>query len=73
MKLVKYRDAGMSTYTYFWNNESNHTVSPYFDTESEALSWATDKGYEIGTLEEQQEFAKKRNDPWDDWKAIKDL
>ena len=73
MKLVKYRDAGMNTYTYFWKNEENHTVSPYFDTDREALSWATEKGYEVGTLEDQEAFAKKRNDPWDQWKSSKDI
>ena len=30
-----------------------------------------DKGYEESTLEKQQEFAKKRNYEWDQWKPIK--
>lgn len=64
MKLVKYRDAGMNTHTYFWKNDNNSTISPYFDTDKEALSWATEKGYEVGTLEEQSEFETKRNYPW---------
>lgn len=39
MTLVKYRDAGMNTYTYFYKNEQNHTISPYFDSEKEAEEW----------------------------------
>jgi L-arabinose isomerase len=37
--LVKYRDAGMSTYTYFWKNEQERVVSPFFDSEKEAYDW----------------------------------
>jgi hypothetical protein len=29
--------------------------------------------YELASHEEQQEWAKRRNDPWDDWKASKDI
>ena len=29
--------------------------------------------YEESTHEKQQEFARKRNDPWDEWKASKDI
>ena len=39
MRLVKYRDAGMSTYTYFWVNESERLSSPFFDSEKDALDW----------------------------------
>jgi|TARA_R110000868_G_scaffold251994_1_gene508688 hypothetical protein len=39
MKLIEYRDAGMSTYTYFYVNEDNRTVSPFFNSEKEALTW----------------------------------
>lgn len=39
MELVKYRDAGMRSYTYFYVNSSKRTVSPYFDTEEEAEQW----------------------------------
>ena len=38
MELIKYRDAGMSTYTYFWTIDKR-VVSPYFDSETEALDW----------------------------------
>jgi len=39
MTLVKYRDAGMHTHTYFYVNQSNSTVSPFFDSEEEAKQW----------------------------------
>ena len=39
MTLVKYRDAEMSTYTYFYVNENQRMVSPFFDSEQEALEW----------------------------------
>jgi hypothetical protein len=37
-KLIKYRDAGMSTYTYFWTIDGR-VVSPYFDDETTAKEW----------------------------------
>ena len=71
MKLIKYRDAGMNTYTYFWARDSGGMISPFFDTEAEATVWAdnilagaqhvSDKGYEESTHEKQAEFARKRN------------
>lgn len=39
MKLIKYRDAGMHTYTYFWVSENNKVISSYFDTEEKAEQW----------------------------------
>ena len=39
MKLVKYRDAGMHTYTYFWISNDQRIVSGYFDTEQDANAW----------------------------------
>lgn len=39
MKLVKYRDAGMHTYTYFYIDSDERVASPYFDSESEAEAW----------------------------------
>jgi plasmid maintenance system antidote protein VapI len=30
--------------------------------DSEALSWMSDKGYQLSTHEKQQEFAEKRNE-----------
>lgn len=38
LELVKYRDAGMNTYTYFWV-DGHKTVSPFFDSEKEAKEW----------------------------------
>ena len=37
-KLIKYRDAGMNSYTYFWTI-NGRVVSPYFDHENEAKEW----------------------------------
>lgn len=86
MKLIRYRDAGMHTHTYFWTDSNHRVASPYFDTEQKAQEWynnnltplilaaknMSDKGYELSTLEKQAEFAKNRNYPeWDEWKAIK--
>ena len=39
MKLIKYRDAGMHTYTYFYINEDEKVASPYFDSQEEAERW----------------------------------
>ena len=39
LTLVKYRDAGMNTYTYFWKNEEERVASPFFDSEKEAHEW----------------------------------
>jgi len=62
VKLIKYRDAGMSTYTYFWvREEGSGVISPYFDSEEQALTWA--KEDKLCSHEEAEEFAKKRNYP----------
>ena len=37
-KLIQCRDAGMSTYTYFWTINKK-IVSPYFDSEQQAKEW----------------------------------
>jgi hypothetical protein len=37
-KLIKYRDAGMNTHTYFWSI-NGRCVSPYFDNEDQAKEW----------------------------------
>ncbi len=39
MKLIKYRDAGMNTYTYFWIDVMGQIVSPFFDDEDAAHKW----------------------------------
>ena len=64
MKLIRYRDAGMNTHTYFWKNSDDRIASPYFDTEQEAQEWYGDKVTEL-------EFEENRNYEWDEWKAIK--
>ena len=52
MRLIKYRDAGLATYTYFWvRGESGGVISPFFDSEKEAQDWARED--KLGTLEEQ--------------------
>ena len=69
MKLIRYRDAGMNTYTYFWKNSEHRVASPYFDTEREAQEWAGDK---LTALDDPKriEFEEKRNYEWDEWKPI---
>ena len=48
MKLIKYRDAGMSTYTYFWVRESGSgVISPYFDSEEQANDWKDLEEYKL--------------------------
>ena len=48
--LVKYRDAGMPTHTYFWKNEEERIVSPFFDSEQDAYQW----------IKTQDEYDKRR-------------
>jgi hypothetical protein len=43
MKLIKYRDIGMQSYTYFWKNEKEQIVSPFFNNETEAMAWTNEK------------------------------
>ena len=43
MELVKYRDAGMSTYTWFWVDSLGNIRSPFFDTEDQAQEWMQEK------------------------------
>jgi len=60
--LIKYRDAGMATYTYFWKNETNNVVSPFFNSEAEALAWEKVEKPEPRILDdaraEDEEFAR---------------
>lgn len=46
--LIKYRDSGMHTYTYFWVTAKHTVISPYFDTEHEALEWKEGLNNESG-------------------------
>ena len=43
LELIKYRDIGMPTYTYFWKNEHGQMVSPFFDSEADAMGWTKEK------------------------------
>jgi hypothetical protein len=43
MQLIKYRDIGMQTYTYFWKNDNDQIASPFFDSEAEAMAWTNEK------------------------------
>lgn len=43
MELVKYRDAGMNTYTWFWINQQRKICSPFFDSEDQAQNWMQEK------------------------------
>ena len=48
MKLIQYRDAGMSTYTYFWvKEEGRGVISPYFNSEKEANDWLELEMYKL--------------------------
>jgi len=44
-ELIRYRDAGMPTYTYFWTIDKK-VISPYFDSEKEAEDWMELKKYQ---------------------------
>ena len=43
MNLVKYRDAHMADYIWFWVNHSEEAISPSFNTEGEALEWLNEQ------------------------------
>jgi hypothetical protein len=58
MELIQYRDAGMNTYTYFYKNEKNQTISPFFNSEREARDWLELKKYQA---EAQSLCTSKRN------------
>jgi len=38
-ELIKYRDAGMHTYTFFWVDEQKRHFGPFFNTEEQAKDW----------------------------------
>jgi len=33
----------MQSYTYFWKNEKEQIVSPFFNNETEAMAWTNEK------------------------------
>ena len=41
--------------------------------EGEKITVDDSIGYELSTHEKHQEFEKKRNCPWDEWKSTKDI
>jgi hypothetical protein len=43
IELIKYRDIGMASYTYFWKNSNDNIVSPFFNSEAEAMEWSNEK------------------------------
>jgi len=71
IELIKYRDAGMNSYTYFWKDENHHTVSPYFDTEAEAMDWAKEEKADPKILDDERAFDEvwaemERKQTWKD-------
>lgn len=42
MKLIKYRDAGLPTYTFFWVTNQCKVIGPYFESEAAAVQWLKD-------------------------------
>ena len=64
MELIKYRDAGMSTYTYFWIDQHKRVCSPYFNTTDEAMDWSTteiDLIARDNAIAEDEEFKRIQN------------
>jgi hypothetical protein len=60
MRLIKYRDAGMHTYTYFWVGDSNRVISPFFDSDIKATKWYNQQLTELrqnGTTDIRREMA----------------
>ena len=56
-KLVKYKDAGLPTYTYFWTVD-DLVVGPYFDNEESANKWLDERLLEL-RLQSHQESSDK--------------
>jgi len=67
MKLIRYRDAGMHTYTYFWADSNHRVISPYFDREEDAKEWAGDK---LTALDDPKriEFEEKREESLEEYR-----
>ena len=64
MELIKYRDAGMATYTYFWTDQHKRVCSPYFNSADEAMDWTNNRP-DLQTREdaiaEDEEFQRIQN------------
>jgi|LakMenEpi03Aug12_release.lakeMendotaPanAssembly.Ray.scaffolds.fasta_scaffold378688_1 hypothetical protein len=57
MKLVQYRDAGMHTYTYFYVNDKNVTISPFFNSDKEAEEWLKEQANKFDNWKASKDFA----------------
>ena len=57
MKLVQYRDAGMHTYTYFYVNDKNVTISPFFNSDKEAETWLREQADKFDNWKASKDFA----------------
>ena len=42
MELVKCKDIGLHTYTYFWIDRNKKVLSPYFESSDQAYNWQRD-------------------------------
>jgi hypothetical protein len=56
-----------------WWDEDEYNLSITNILEGEKITTDDTIGYELSTHEKQAEFARKRNCPWDEWKASKDI
>ena len=56
MKLVEYRDSGMHTYTYFYVNDKNVTISPFFNSDKEAETWLREQADKFDNWKASKDF-----------------
>jgi len=64
VELIKYRDAGMSTYTYFWKDQHQRVCSPYFNSADEAMDWTHNRPDLLlreDAIAEDEEFQRIQN------------
>ena len=57
MKLVQYRDSGMHTYTYFYVNEKDISISPFFNSKKEADDWLIEQADKFDNWKASKDFA----------------
>jgi hypothetical protein len=55
MQLIKYRDWGISTHTYFWVNRNDQVLSPYFDSQEQAETWLNEQKAHVNNTNGTQE------------------
>jgi hypothetical protein len=55
MQLIKYRDWGTSTYTYFWVNKNDQVLSPYFESQHQAETWLNEQKVHLNNTNGTQE------------------